>query len=144
MFKCEGSRGPATVLADRGRSPVALCKRKGMKQIVSDTGLVAYCGLYCGACRTYLRDRCPGCHGNDKATWCKVRSCCIEHEFATCAECDKFPGANDCRKFNNFLAKLFGFVFRSDRSACIQQIRQLGIQGHADDMAAQKRQAIRR
>ena len=43
-----------------------------MKEIVADPKLVAYCGLYCGACGAYLRGRCPGCIENYKATWCKV------------------------------------------------------------------------
>jgi len=115
-----------------------------MKEIVSDPGLVAYCGLYCGACRAYLKDRCPGCHESEKATWCKVRSCCIEHRFASCADCQEFPAPKDCREFNNIVAKLFGFLFRSDRPACIAQVRELGIQGHADDMARQKRQTVKR
>lgn len=39
-----------------------------MKQVVADPNLVAYCGLYCGACGAYLKERCPGCHSNAKAT----------------------------------------------------------------------------
>jgi hypothetical protein len=35
-----------------------------MKAIVADAGLVAYCGLYCGACKAYLKEKYPGCHGN--------------------------------------------------------------------------------
>jgi hypothetical protein len=114
-----------------------------MKEIVSDTHLVAHCGLYCGACSAYLKDRCPGCHDNERASWCKVRSCCIEHEFATCADCSEFPDPKDCKKFHNFMSKLFGLIFRSNRSTCIEQVRRLGLQGHADNMAAHKRQAIR-
>jgi hypothetical protein len=37
-----------------------------MKDIVSNQELVAYCGLYCGACRAYRMDKCPGCHDNEK------------------------------------------------------------------------------
>jgi len=115
-----------------------------MKEIASDPNLVAHCGLYCGACRSYLRGRCPGCHENKKAGWCKVRSCCTEHGFATCADCREFLDPNDCGKFNNFIARLFGLIFRSDRAACIRQVRKLGVQGHADDMARNRRQAIKR
>ena len=50
-----------------------------MKEIISDPKLVAFCGLYCGACKAYLKERCPGCHDNEKATWCKVRTCCLEN-----------------------------------------------------------------
>jgi len=39
-----------------------------MKTITSNAELVAYCGLYCGACGAYLKGRCPGCHENKKAT----------------------------------------------------------------------------
>ena len=115
-----------------------------MKEITSDPALVAYCGLYCGACGAYRKERCPGCHGNEKASWCKVRACCIEHGFASCADCREFPDPNDCRKFNNFISKVFAFIFRSNRAACISQIRQLGVGGHADEMARQKRQSIKR
>jgi len=32
----------------------------------------------------------------------------------------------------------------ADRAACIHQVRRLGLAGHADDMATQKRQSIKR
>ena len=115
-----------------------------MKEIVSDPNLVAHCGLYCGACEAYMKGRCPGCHENAKASWCKVRSCCQEQELTTCADCSEFPDPMACRKYNNFMARIFGFIFRSDRAACIRQIQEIGISSHADTMAAQKRQSIKR
>jgi len=115
-----------------------------MKEITTDAGLVAYCGLYCGACRSYLKDRCPGCHNNEKATWCKVRSCCNNAGIASCSDCTTFSDPKDCGKFNNVFSKVIGFVLRSDRRACIMQIRAKGISGHAEDMAMHKRQSIRR
>jgi len=115
-----------------------------MKGIVSDPDLVGYCGLYCGACNAYLRERCPACHENEKAKWCKVRSCCIKNQYSSCAECKEFQNPNDCALFNNFISKVFGFVFRSDRAVCIRQIRKLGIEGHAAAMAERKRQTIRK
>jgi len=115
-----------------------------MKEIVSDPNLVAYCGLYCGACGAYLKGRCPGCHENSKAAWCKIRSCCREHGYASCANCEEFQDPQQCTKFNNFMSKVFAVIFRSDRAACIRQIRELGLQEHADRMAASKRQSIKR
>ena len=115
-----------------------------MKEIVSDPQLVEYCGLYCGACKSYLKDRCLGCHDKEKATWCKVRSCCLDNQYASCADCKEFSDPNDCKIFNNFMSKIFAFIFRSNREACIQQIRKIGIQGYADDMAEKKLQSIRR
>jgi hypothetical protein len=115
-----------------------------MKQVTKDAALVAYCGLYCGACRAYLKERCPGCKENTKAAWCKIRFCCIENKYATCASCRDFDDVNDCRKFNNVISKLFAFVFRSNRKACIEQIRSGGIEKHADFMAAAKSHSLRR
>ena len=106
--------------------------------------LVAYCGLYCGACRAFLKENCKGCHENAKATWCKVRSCCASKGYASCAECATFTDPRDCKLFNNPMAKLFGLIFRSDRAACIDQIRALGLAGHAQRMAEERRHTIRK
>ena len=115
-----------------------------MKSIVSDPALVAYCGLYCGACKRYLQGKCPGCRENQKASWCKVRACGIRNQYASCAECTEFPDPGGCRQFNNFISKLFALVFRSDRAACIRQIRELGLQGHADRMSTLGLHSLRR
>jgi hypothetical protein len=115
-----------------------------MKPIIADVNLVAHCGLYCGACGAHLRGRCPGCHENHKATWCKVRSCCMENGYSSCADCRTISDPADCKKYNNLISKLFGLVFRSDRRACIVQIRQKGISAHAELMAAERKQSIKR
>ncbi|HEY9159563.1 MAG TPA: DUF3795 domain-containing protein [Desulfomonilia bacterium] len=115
-----------------------------MKDIIANPELVAFCGLYCGACKRFLKGKCPGCHDNVKATWCGIRKCCIEHEYSSCADCADFVDPQDCRKFNNFISKIFGLIFRSDRRACIIQIKNLGLKGHADDMARNNRQSIMR
>ena len=115
-----------------------------MKEIVSDPQLVAYCGLYCGACRRYLNEKCPGCHDNEKAAWCKIRTCCIENDYLSCAECKQFNNVNDCKLFNNFISKVFALIFRSNRAACIQQIQDIGIEGHADYMSENKLQSLKR
>ena len=116
----------------------------GMKAITADKNLTAFCGLYCGACKAFLREKCAGCRESEKRSWCKVRTCCIERSFTTCADCKDFPDPTDCRKFNNFISKLFGLIFRSDRRACILQIRDIGLQGHADRMAKNQLHSIRR
>lgn len=112
--------------------------------IESNSELVAYCGLYCGACRSYLKGKCPGCHNNEKASWCKIRSCCKEKNISSCASCETHINPDDCKKFNNLIAKFFGLVFRSDRAACIRQIRKHGLEGHAKIMAEQKTQTIKK
>jgi hypothetical protein len=123
-----------------------LGKERGaeMKDIISDHQLVAYCGLYCGACKRYLNDKCPGCHDNEKASWCKIRSCCSENQYQSCADCSEYSNPNDCKKFNNFMSKIFGFIFQSNRAACIQKIKELEITSYAEYMAKQGLQSIKR
>lgn len=58
---------------------------------------ISYCGIYCGACPSYLKS-CLGCRSNNKnqtrkSKWsCKIRKCCIElKNLKYCGECDDFP-----------------------------------------------------
>ena len=115
-----------------------------MNQITADPNLVAYCGLYCGACGSYLKGKCPGCAKNEKAKWCKIRACCIGNTYASCADCGQAPGVLDCRKFNNFVSKLFALFMRSDRPACIRAIKEKGREAFAKDMADSKIMTIKR
>jgi hypothetical protein len=105
-----------------------------MREIKEDVNLVAYCGLYCGACRQYLREKCPGCVESMKLGWCKLRACCKERNYRSCAKCADFMDVNECGKFNNIISKIFAFIFRSNRKACINQIREKGIKGHTEIM----------
>jgi len=115
-----------------------------MKEVVADSKLVAHCGLYCGACSSCLKGRCPGCHENQKAGWCRVRTCCIEHSFATCADCKEHSDPNACRAFNNFFSRAIGFFLNSDRKACIEKVRALGPEGYAAFMAEHRLQKLPR
>ncbi len=115
-----------------------------MKDVTVNPELVAYCGLYCGACRSFLKGRCAGCHDNERASWCKVRSCCTEGSYATCADCKEFTDPSECRKFHNFFSKLMSVVFNSNRRACVEKIRELGVEGYAAHMAERKLQSLPR
>ncbi len=115
-----------------------------MDTIRADIDLIAHCGLYCGACPKFLKGRCPGCRQNSKASWCKVRSCCQEHGYATCADCGTHEDPRTCRKFDNAIAKLFGLVFNSNRAACIAKIRLLGPLPYAEFMASHRLQSLPR
>jgi hypothetical protein len=68
----------------------------------------------------------------------------MESGYASCADCRTYDDPNDCKKFNNAISKVIGFVLRSDRRACIDQIKELGLQGHAATMAAAERHTIKR
>jgi len=115
-----------------------------MASNVADPKLVAFCGLYCGACRKYQRGKCPGCAGNTGATWCKIRACCLENHYLTCADCTQYADVTECGKYNNFIAKLFGLIFRSNRKACIYRIKAIGVDQFAAEMAAKNTPSVRR
>lgn len=114
------------------------------KEIIADKDLVAYCGLYCGACKRYLSGGCPGCDKNEKASWCGVRKCCKENNLENCSECKKFSDIDECKNFNNFFSKLFGFIFRSNRRACIARIKETNKEEFAREMAEKKTHSIKR
>ena len=94
---------------------------------------IAACGLFCGTCRKFAKGSCPGCHPNERASWCKVWTSCIEHGWQSCAECT-LMSLESCGKFNNFIARIFGFVFRSDRRGCVERIREVGCEAFAAEM----------
>jgi hypothetical protein len=115
-----------------------------MREITANPELISFCGLYCGACGAYRRDKCPGCQANVKATWCGIRACCLEHSYSSCADCGDFAEVNDCGKFNNLISRVISFIFRSNRRACIENIRARGPRAHAELMAEMRRHSMKR
>ncbi len=106
--------------------------------------LVAYCGLYCGACGAYKKKKCPGCAANEKASWCKVRKCCIEKKIKSCADCADMADKASCGKLNNFISKTIGLFTRSDRPGCIRKIVELGYDHYAEFMDKNNLQSVKR
>ena len=104
---------------------------------------IAWCGLYCGACKSLKKGKCPGCYGNEKASWCEIRKCCREHGYATCADCTLMP-LKVCKKFNNFFARAIGFVTWTDRSKCIARIKEIGVKAFAKEMDTKGQMSIRK
>ncbi len=115
-----------------------------MKQLTADINTIAACGLYCGACKSYLAERCPGCKENAKAKWCGVRRCCLEKGIASCADCAEHSDPRQCKIYNNFISRVIGFVFRSDRAACIAAIRAQGYEAFAIAMTERRAMSMRR
>ena len=95
---------------------------------------VAYCGLYCAECRSFKKGSCPGCYDNEIASWCEIKKCCISNGYSTCADCTIMP-LNECKKYNNLIAKIIGFVFRSDRAKCVEKIKEIGVEKFASEMS---------
>ena len=113
-----------------------------IQEIKNDTQLIAYCGLYCGACRKYISGKCPSCKLLVSPHWCKIRTCCIDQKFSSCAECP-LETPNDCKKFNNPISKVFAVIFGSDREKCILKIREEGAVWYAANMAETRQQSLK-
>jgi hypothetical protein len=67
-----------------------------------DAALIAPCGMHCGPCSGYVREknRCPGCNGDDAGkpaycVTCRIKSCDRIAASASgfCFECRRFPCA---------------------------------------------------
>jgi hypothetical protein len=108
-----------------------------------DVNLVAKCGLYCGNCGKFKNGKCAGCEQNAKATWCKTRTCCIENGYSTCADCI-VSNPRECKKFSNFVSSVFEVIFRSDRPASIDYIKQYGREAFIQMMIEQNRMVIKK
>jgi hypothetical protein len=70
------------------------------KQSIIDASLIAPCGMNCGLCLAYLREKnkCLGCNGSDlgKPAYClkcRMKNCetIRNNKSKLCYECDKFP-----------------------------------------------------
>jgi len=102
---------------------------KTIEQI--NTDLVSYCGFYCGACPTFIEGKCKGCKGDSpkcavgyKA--CKVRPCCIENQYSSCAECKKYGSVRDCKLYNPIMIRFGQFITRTNRRKGIEMIKEKG------------------
>ena len=88
--------------------------------------VLAYCGLVCSECGMYLKQKCQGCHSDKPMSLkCKVKPCAQEKSYTTCAECTDFENLKDCKKLNNFISKIFGFIFCTNLIGNLNRIRQI-------------------
>jgi hypothetical protein len=62
--------------------------------------LIAPCGMNCGLCHAYMRDKntCPGCRGNDElksksVTACHIKNCRLlkAKNIKFCFQCQQYP-----------------------------------------------------
>lgn len=106
---------------------------------VGDEQMIAYCGLYCGACPSFTSGKCDGCRTDSKKSAvvyksCQVRPCCIENGFSTCADCTKYASTKDCKKYNPLLLKIASRIEGTSRSKGIEMIRANGRSNFASYM----------
>ena len=99
--------------------------------------IVARCGLVCSNCGAFRCGKCGGCHC-DKPMFarCPVKACAIEKGCTTCAACESYPDLKACRKLNSFIARIFGFIFRSDRIGSLYHIREIGLEAFKTERRA--------
>ena len=104
---------------------------------VENEPIVAYCGLVCTDCGAYKKQKCAGCF-SDKPMYrrCPVKKCAGEKQLATCADCGEYENLKQCKKLNNFIAKVFQLIFRSDRIGNLEQIRKDGLESFKENLSA--------
>lgn len=118
-------------------------KSNSQKVITANPEMIAFCGLYCGSCGSFLKGKCPGCRESAKNTWCAIKKCCTENNFKTCADCN-ISAVRECKKYNSLISKVIGLVLNSDRAACIERIKEKGTDAFATEMATNRMQTIKR
>ena len=102
--------------------------------------VIAHCGLVCSYCGAYLKGKCKGCHSDRPMNrHCKMKACSLSHGYANCAECEEYDNLHDCRKLNNLVANFFGFIFRTNRIANLERIRQVGIERFKEEKRRERR-----
>ncbi len=103
-----------------------------MSQVISNPpqdAHVAACGLFCSNCGKFKRGRCKGCQIEPGFKRCAVRLCCIEKGATTCADCNEFEAPRDyheCGKLNSVIARIFSFIFGTNRFAALTVLRDRG------------------
>lgn len=100
---------------------------------------IAYCGLYCKKCPALKSGKCDGCRilSAKSATLykkCRVKPCCEENGFFTCADCTIYSTTKVCKKYNPLLIKIVSWIESSDRSRAIEMIKSEGRAGLASFM----------
>lgn len=93
--------------------------------------LIAPCGMNCGICVAYLRERnkCPGCRGPDEnkpvTRWkCKIKTCTTfqNDNMQFCFECKDFP----CKRLKT-LDKRYRTKYSMSMIENLENINKLGI-----------------
>ena len=113
-----------------------------MKTIAPDNKNIAACGLYCGACRKFLAEKCSDVNQIKKQLG--VKSAHVAKKTSLILVLNAPHDVRECKLFSNWISKVFAFLFNSDRSACISYIKEQGEQAFAEEMTKRKCQTIRR
>jgi len=112
--------------------------------------LIAYCGLYCGACSfrvafeeknrkhvtampmkyDYLKnaplEHCAGCRMDNRCGDCEIKDCAVERNLEYCSLCNDFP----CDKLNRFNND--GIPHHAESIGNLNLLKQMGTEKWAD------------
>jgi len=113
------------------------------KLITANENLISYCGFYCGACPKYLKEECSGCKGESPECAvgykpCKVKPCCVENKYSSCADCTKHSSVRYCRDYNPLMIRFGQFITRTKRRKGIEMIKEKGASEFMNYMIAKK------
>ncbi len=98
---------------------------------LSNTALIAPCGMNCGICMGYVREKnhCPGCRETDankavSVIRCKIKNCetLRKEKLKYCFECDEFP----CKDLKH-LDKRYRTTYNMSEIENLEYIRDNGI-----------------
>lgn len=95
------------------------------------TTLIAPCGMNCGLCRAYAREKdpCPGCRGDDSGkpktrVFCRIKTCekLGKSGVRYCFGCDRFP----CDRLKH-LDERYRTRYGMSMVANLMQIKKFGV-----------------
>jgi hypothetical protein len=104
---------------------------KGEPQSLNNFSRIAPCGMNCGICVAYLRDKnkCPGCRGIDinkpvTRSQCKIKNCSTfqKEKSPFCIECERFP----CDRLKH-LDKRYRTKYQMSMIENLGHIKELGL-----------------
>ena len=52
----------------------------------------------------------------------------MDNEYNTCADCKYFQELRECKKLNNIISKIFGFIYKTNRIESLNRIREIGLE----------------
>ena len=101
------------------------------EQMTDNEPFIAYCGLYCKACPAFVSGKCEGCRVDSAKSAvlykkCKVKPCCVENGFFTCADCTIYASTKACKKYNPLMLNISSWIGCVNRSKCIDMIKEKG------------------
>ena len=101
------------------------------EQMTCNEQFIGYCGIYCKKCPAFMSEKCDGCRVDSAKSAvyykkCKVKPCCVENGFLSCADCTIYASTKECKKYNPLLLKFFSWIESSDRSKGIEMIKTKG------------------